>query len=60
MNRQHCTRITTRQSPPSAWPLKRADGTRFCDPASTASSHPVAIEGARGRGPTRLKARAEP
>jgi len=28
----HCTHIPHRQSPDRAWPLRRADGTRFCEP----------------------------
>ena len=28
----HCTNIRTRQSPQSAWPLRRADGSKFYEP----------------------------
>ena len=28
----HCTHTRTRQSPPSAWPLRRADGSKFYEP----------------------------
>lgn len=50
---QHCTRDTVRKTPNSAWPLRRSDGTRFCDPRSAAStkasSTPAAFVGATGR-----------
>lgn len=29
---QHCTNYPHRQSPDRVWPLRRADGTRFCEP----------------------------
>lgn len=29
---RHCTHFTHRQSPQSAWPLRRADGSRFYEP----------------------------
>jgi hypothetical protein len=33
-SRYHCGNVPYVSSPDSAWPLRRGDGTRLCDPAT--------------------------
>jgi len=43
MHMPHCTRVPHRQSPDHAWPLRRADGTRFHEPRRDAHIRRVTL-----------------